>query len=208
MRPTKDTATDHDRHRDCAASETNPFFQEWTGAFRRSAVCPHRAGPFSARLRTGAGRARSRGGRHRRRRRSAELREHHRGARAQRQAARARRRCVPRAHRRAYQRCPAGDRARYRAASRPPLEPDLHERARCSAASTRSTASAMGSASTAEQARVLDRYHTRFRRAGALLDRGAKVRLAEIKERLATLGTSFQPERAGGRAGLHARARA
>ena len=42
-----------------------------------------------------------------------------------------------------------------------------------------------------EQARVLDRYHTRFRRAGALLERGAKVRLAEIKERLATLGTTF-----------------
>ena len=44
---------------------------------------------------------------------------------------------------------------------------------------------------TSEQARVLDRYHTSFRRAGAMLDRPAKLRLAEIKERLATLGTAF-----------------
>jgi peptidyl-dipeptidase Dcp len=44
---------------------------------------------------------------------------------------------------------------------------------------------------TAEQARVLDRYHTMFKRAGAALDAAAKARLAEINERLATLGTSF-----------------
>jgi peptidyl-dipeptidase Dcp len=43
----------------------------------------------------------------------------------------------------------------------------------------------------AEQARVLDRYHAMFRRAGAALEGGAKARLAEINERLATLGTSF-----------------
>jgi len=44
---------------------------------------------------------------------------------------------------------------------------------------------------TPEQARVLDRYHVAFRRAGAALDAAAKARLAEITERLAVLGTSF-----------------
>ena len=44
---------------------------------------------------------------------------------------------------------------------------------------------------TDEQARVLERYHTAFRRAGAHLDAAAKKRLAEIGQRLATLGTSF-----------------
>jgi peptidyl-dipeptidase Dcp len=44
---------------------------------------------------------------------------------------------------------------------------------------------------TPEQARVLERYHTGFRRAGAGLGENAKKRLAEIAERLATLGTSF-----------------
>ncbi len=44
---------------------------------------------------------------------------------------------------------------------------------------------------TAEQKRVLERYHITFRRAGAGLDRAAKARLAEIIERLATLGTAF-----------------
>ena len=44
---------------------------------------------------------------------------------------------------------------------------------------------------TAEQARVLERYHLMFTRAGAALDARAKKRLAEINERLATLGTTF-----------------
>ena len=44
---------------------------------------------------------------------------------------------------------------------------------------------------TAEQKRVLERYHITFRRAGAGLDPAAKKRLAEIIERLAALGTSF-----------------
>jgi peptidyl-dipeptidase Dcp len=44
---------------------------------------------------------------------------------------------------------------------------------------------------TAEQARVLERYHTSFRRAGAGLDDKAKKRLTEIIKRLAELGTSF-----------------
>jgi peptidyl-dipeptidase Dcp len=43
----------------------------------------------------------------------------------------------------------------------------------------------------AEQKRVLERYHTDFRRAGAGLDDAAKKRLAEIIERLAALGTAF-----------------
>src|SRR5215213_1783264 len=42
-----------------------------------------------------------------------------------------------------------------------------------------------------EQQRVLDRYHLMFTRAGAALDAAAKMRLAEISERLATLGTTF-----------------
>jgi peptidyl-dipeptidase Dcp len=43
----------------------------------------------------------------------------------------------------------------------------------------------------AEQARVLDRYHLTFRRAGAALEAPAKDRLAAITERLASLGTAF-----------------
>ena len=42
-----------------------------------------------------------------------------------------------------------------------------------------------------EQERVLDRYHTAFRRAGAHLDAATKQRLAAISERLAVLGTAF-----------------
>jgi peptidyl-dipeptidase Dcp len=44
---------------------------------------------------------------------------------------------------------------------------------------------------TTEQARVLERYHAMFRRAGAGLDAAAKQRLKEIAERLASLGTTF-----------------
>ena len=44
---------------------------------------------------------------------------------------------------------------------------------------------------TSEQARVLERYHTTHRRNGAALDDQSRARLAEITERLATLGTSF-----------------
>jgi peptidyl-dipeptidase Dcp len=44
---------------------------------------------------------------------------------------------------------------------------------------------------TAEQLRVLERYHLDFKRAGAALDPPAKARLAAINERLATLGTTF-----------------
>jgi peptidyl-dipeptidase Dcp len=42
-----------------------------------------------------------------------------------------------------------------------------------------------------EQARVLDRYHTRFVRAGAGVEKQAQDRLAAINERLASLGTQF-----------------
>lgn len=44
---------------------------------------------------------------------------------------------------------------------------------------------------TAEQKRVLERYHKMYRRAGAGLDAATKKRLAEIAQRLAVLGTSF-----------------
>src|SRR5437016_5732059 len=42
-----------------------------------------------------------------------------------------------------------------------------------------------------EQARVLERYHALFRRAGAGLGAAAKERLKEIGDRLAELGTTF-----------------
>ena len=42
-----------------------------------------------------------------------------------------------------------------------------------------------------EQARVLERYHTKFVRAGGALAKPAQDRLAEINERLASLGTQF-----------------
>ena len=44
---------------------------------------------------------------------------------------------------------------------------------------------------TPEQARVLERYHTRFVRAGAAVAKPAQDRLAAINERLASLGTQF-----------------
>jgi peptidyl-dipeptidase Dcp len=44
---------------------------------------------------------------------------------------------------------------------------------------------------TPEQARVLDRYHTRFVRAGGALEKAAQDKLAAINERLASLGTQF-----------------
>jgi peptidyl-dipeptidase Dcp len=43
----------------------------------------------------------------------------------------------------------------------------------------------------AEQARVLERYHTRFVRSGAALEKKAQDRLAAINERLASVGTQF-----------------
>jgi peptidyl-dipeptidase Dcp len=44
---------------------------------------------------------------------------------------------------------------------------------------------------TGEQMRLLERTYTRFHRSGAGLDEAAKVRKAEINERLAHLGTAF-----------------
>ena len=44
---------------------------------------------------------------------------------------------------------------------------------------------------SAEQQRVLERYHTTYRRQGAALDPDNKRRLATITERLAALGTAF-----------------
>jgi len=44
---------------------------------------------------------------------------------------------------------------------------------------------------TPEQMRVLERHHTRYRRAGAALPPEKKARLAAVVERLAVLGTSF-----------------
>ncbi len=44
---------------------------------------------------------------------------------------------------------------------------------------------------TSEQTRLLERTYTRFHRAGAGLNEAAKMRMAEINERLAHLGTAF-----------------
>jgi peptidyl-dipeptidase Dcp len=44
---------------------------------------------------------------------------------------------------------------------------------------------------TPEQARVLERYHTSFRRSGGALDDENKKKLAALTERLAALGTAF-----------------
>jgi peptidyl-dipeptidase Dcp len=44
---------------------------------------------------------------------------------------------------------------------------------------------------SAEEQRVLERYHLKFVRAGAALDTATKARLADINARLATLGTIF-----------------
>ncbi len=44
---------------------------------------------------------------------------------------------------------------------------------------------------SAEQARVLERYHTMFNRAGALLEGAERERMGEITQRLAVLGTQF-----------------
>ncbi|MEO0977793.1 MAG: peptidase M3, partial [Pseudomonadota bacterium] len=44
---------------------------------------------------------------------------------------------------------------------------------------------------SAEDAKVLERYHKMFQRAGAGLDEKGKERIAEISQRLATLGTRF-----------------
>src|ERR671934_251552 len=44
---------------------------------------------------------------------------------------------------------------------------------------------------SAEEQRVLERYHLKFVRAGAALDAATKARLAHINARLATLGTIF-----------------
>ncbi len=44
---------------------------------------------------------------------------------------------------------------------------------------------------TAEQLRVLEKYHRMFVRAGAALDQGGKARLKEVMQSLASLGTKF-----------------
>ena len=138
----------------------------------------------------------------------AELRQHHRGAGA------LGARCSTRVSRvffvlagAAHRGRDPGDRARHLAAARPPLQRDLPQRRRCSAGSTSSAAGRDSLGLTPEQARVLERYHALFRRAGAGLDAAAKERLAAIGERLATLGTAVRPERAGRRAVLRAAAR-
>src|SRR6201993_3867303 len=51
---------------------------------------------------------------------------------------------------------------------------------------------------SAEQRRVLERYHLKFTRAGAALDAPAKTRLADVNERLATPRTPLSQNRFAG----------
>ena len=158
---------------------------------RPAAVRRDQAGAFPPGLRPRAGRPPRRDRRDRRQRRAAELRQHHRGAGEERARARPRRQCLLRAGRRRYQRRDRGDRARSLAAARPPQQRALSQsRALCPHCRPLCAgATALGL--NAEQARVLDRYHTRFVRAGGALDKPAQDRLAAINERLASLGTQF-----------------
>lgn len=54
-----------------------------------------------------------------------------------------------------------------------------------------------------EQARVLERYHRMFTRAGAALDEAGRQRMAEISQRLAVLGTRFSQNVLADEAGYH-----
>ena len=86
----------------------------------------------------------------------------------------------------------AGHRARHGAAARPPQQCDLSQsRALHSRIAGLHRATQRAGPQSREQARVLERYHTRFVRAGAALERPAQERLAAINERLASLGTQF-----------------
>ena len=100
----------------------------------------------------------------------------HRGAGAQRRDAEAGRRRVLQSLGRAYQRCHAGDRAGHGAGSRQAPQCDLHERGAVPPRRRNYTPNARSLGLTAEQVRVLDRYHTIFVRAGAKLEREAKKR--------------------------------
>ena len=75
--------------------------------------------------------------------------------------------------------------------SSPPISAASISTPPCSAGWTPCSAPRATLGLTAEQDRVLERYHLSFRRAGAHLDDAARARLGAISERLATLGTAF-----------------
>ena len=83
-----------------------------------------------------------------------------------------------------------GGRAGHLAAAGPPLQ-RIYLNARAVPADRRALRAARALGLTPEQTRVLERYHTRFVRAGAALDKRRRAQLAAINERLATLGTQF-----------------
>ena len=125
---------------------------------------------FHAGLRAGVRRARRRDRGDRRQSGAADLRKHHRRAGEQRPRAAPRRRRVRPTGRHRQQRRAARHRARDLAARRRALGQDADERGavrahRCAAPRERDSLGL-----TAEQARVLERYHTSHRRSGAALD--------------------------------------
>ena len=179
---------------DASTAPANPFLAPWTTPFGLppfERIAPEHYRPaFDRGARAHIGRDRG----DRRRCRDAELRQHDRGDGAQRpRASTASRRCSstsPAAHTNdALQAIEREIAPRLSA----PSQRDLHERRRCSGASRRCSTGATSSASTPKQARVLDRYHTHFVRAGAQLDAGGEGAPGRRSlERLATLGTQFR----------------
>ncbi len=180
----------------------NPFFAAWTTPDGVPPFDSHQARAFPAGLRACARRARDRDFRDRRRSAAAELRQYDRGDGDERTGAHVASATSSTcwSARTATMRC-------LRSSAKSPRE--------LPATGTKSTPTqplfrridtlakkAETLDLTAEQKRVLERYHITFRRAGAGLDGTAKKRLAEIIERLAALGHRVQPERARRRAGF------
>ena len=182
----------------------NPLLADWTGAFGLppfGAIEPEHFRPAFDR---GARRAPRRDRRHRRQSGGAELRQHHRGAGEERARARARRQRVLQPDRRRYRTTPSRrSSARSRRCS-PATATRSISIARSMPASTISTTRRETLGLNAEQARVLDRYHTRFVRAGAALEQAGAGAARRHQRAAGEPRHPVRAERAGGREGLRA----
>ena len=189
-----------------AQTAANPLLAAWDAPFGAPPLDRDQAGALSRPPSSAAlARAPRRDRRDRRRRGGAGLREHRRGAGALRAPARPGVERVLRAGRRAHQRGDPGDRARHGAAARAPLERDPPERKAVRAARCRAPAAQAGL--TAEQARVLERYHAMFRRAGAGLDAAGEAAAEGDRRAAREPRHDVRPERARRRAVLRDAAR-